>query len=253
MAALSEQAGLPRLQPLGDAAAVRRILSHGDVEVLGRMPWSSNATFMAHVRADAGELLAVYKPRRGERPLWDFPEGTLCNREVGAAVVADLIGWSIVPDTVLRDDLPHGPGSLQQFVDHDPDEHYFTLLDGHADDFRRFAVFDVVVNNTDRKGGHLLRSLSDGTIFGIDHGVCFHQQWKVRTVIWEFGGEPIPVALLADLDCLHDRVLATDTELDELLAPTELAALVARIERLLTTRRFPVADEDYRHYPWPLV
>lgn len=253
MAALSEQAGLPRLQSPADVVSVRRILSHGEVEVLGRMPWSSNATFMAHVRGGEGELLAIYKPRRGERPLWDFPEGTLCNREVGAAVVADLLGWSIVPDTVLRDDLPNGSGSLQQFVDHDPDEHYFTLLNDHVDDFRRFAVFDIVVNNTDRKGGHLLRSLRDGTIFGIDHGVCFHQQWKVRTVIWEFGGELIPEALLADLECLCDRVLASDTELDELLTPVELAALVARVEQLLATRHYPVADADYRHYPWPLV
>lgn len=251
MPTLAEQAGLPALAPLTDDAAAR-LLRSGEAEVIGRMPWSSNATFLAHIRGDEGEMLAIYKPQRGERPLWDFPDGTLCRREVGAAVVSDLLGWALIPDTVLRTDLPNGVGALQRFVDHDPEDHYFTLLEEHADVFRRFAAFDVVVNNTDRKGGHLLRG-GDGVIFGIDHGVCFHPQWKLRTVIWEFAGEPIPPALVGDLECLHDRLLRTTTELDELLNSTELTATIARLERLLATGHYPVADDDYRHYPWPLV
>jgi uncharacterized repeat protein (TIGR03843 family) len=248
---LSVQADLPVLDPLTDERA-SVVLRDGEVELVGRMPWSSNATFMTVVRAGDDAMLAIYKPQIGERPLWDFPEGTLCRREVGAAVVSDLLGWSLVPDTVLRDDLPHGLGSLQRFVDHDPEEHYFTLLEHHAPEFRRFAAFDIVVNNTDRKGGHVVRG-GDGRVYGIDHGVCFHPQWKVRTVIWEFGGEPISDSVLSDLEGLRDRIVGTDTALDELLAPLETAAVVARLERLLATGHYPVADDDHRHYPWPLV
>ncbi len=251
MANLSEQANLPAVGDLDDDVA-RVVLREGAVEVIGRMPWSSNATFMTHVHHELGALLAIYKPQRGERPLWDFPQGTLCLREVAAGALSDLLGWALVPDTVLRDDLPNGLGSLQRFVDHDPEEHYFTLLEAHVDEFRRFAAFDIVANNTDRKGGHLLRS-DDGRVFGIDHGVCFHQQWKVRTVIWEFGGEAIADDVLTDLACARDRLIATETPLDELLAPGELSATIARLERLLTTGRYPVADDDYRNYPWPLV
>ena len=251
MPKLSEQAGLPDVAAI-DALAAGEVLRHGDVELLGRMPWSSNATFMTRVSLDVGEVLAIYKPQRGERPLWDFPEGSLCRREVAACALSDLLGWGLVPDTVLRDDLPHGLGSLQVFVDHDPEEHYFTLLADHGDAFRRFAVFDVVANNTDRKGGHLLRG-DDGRVFGIDHGVCFHEQWKVRTVIWDFGGEAIADTVLDDLECARDRLIGTHTALDELLAPGELVAATARLERLLTTRRYPIADDDYRNYPWPLV
>ncbi len=154
MPKLSEQAGLPDVEPL-DSLTAAHVLRHGDVELVGRMPWSSNATFMARVRHDVGDVLAIYKPQRGERPLWDFPEGSLCRREVAACALSDLLGWGLVPDTVLRDDLPHGLGSLQVFVDHDPEEHYFTLLADHGEELRRFAVFDVIANNTDRKGGPL--------------------------------------------------------------------------------------------------
>ncbi len=251
MANLSEQAKLPLVADLDDDVA-NVVLREGEVEAIGRMPWSSNATFMTHVRHELGEMLAIYKPQRGERPLWDFPEGTLCRREVAACALSDLLGWALVPDTVLRDDLPHGLGSLQRFIDHDPEEHYFTLLEAHTEAFRRFAAFDIVANNTDRKGGHLLRS-AEGRVFGIDHGVCFHQQWKVRTVIWEFGGDRIDDAVLEDLACARDRLVGSDTALDELLAPGELTATIARLERLLTTGHYPIADDDYRNYPWPLV
>lgn len=243
---------LPSPPPVADDVA-RRLLRHGDVQVLGRMPWSSNATFLVALASDRGdELLAVYKPQRGERPLWDFPRGTLCRREVAAYEVSEALGWGIVPDTVLRDG-PAGPGMLQCFVPHDPEEHYFTLLERHADEFRRIAVFDVVINNTDRKGGHCLLG-PDGRIRGIDHGVSFHAQWKLRTVVWDFAGEPIPPALCRDLTALLD---ALDGELRARLAGLldrfELDALAARTRALLEAGTLPEPDPGHHSFPWPLV
>src|SRR5262245_41729330 len=162
-------AAWPTRAPVADDIA-RALLRDGVADVLGRMPWSSNATFLACLTdpdRPTEELLAIYKPQRGERPLWDFPRGTLCHREVAAYEMSEALGWDLVPDTVLRDG-PAGIGMMQRFVEHDPEEHYFTLLEEHADDFRRMAAFDIVINNTDRKGGHCIRALEDGRILGID-------------------------------------------------------------------------------------
>jgi hypothetical protein len=229
----------------------RAILREGEVDVLGRMPWSSNATFLVNITDDDDELLAIYKPQRGERPLWDFPRGTLCHREVAAYEVSSALGWNIVPDTVLRDG-PAGIGMMQRFVEHDPEEHYFTLMEAHADVFRRMAAFDVVINNTDRKGGHCLRALEDGHIFGIDHGVSFHTQWKLRTVIWDFAGEPVAPGICDDLcRLLDDRALHDQLALG--LDRFELDAIRARTEHLLATGEFPEPDRDYHSYPWPTI
>jgi hypothetical protein len=230
------------------------LLRDGDVEIVGRMPWSSNATFLVRLFDDDDEMLAIYKPQRGERPLWDFPRGTLCHREVAAFEISQALGWEIVPDTTLRD-APHGLGMMQRFVEHDPEEHYFTLLEEHGDAFRRMAAFDVVINNTDRKGGHCLRALDGGAIFGIDHGVSFHTQWKLRTVIWEFGGESIPPDVCSDLHRLRDEVGAgaLHDRLAMLLDRFELDALRARIEHLLATGVLPEPDGDYYEYPWPTI
>lgn len=229
----------------------RELLREGEIDVLGRMPWSSNATLLVNITDGESEMLAIYKPQRGERPLWDFPRGTLCHREVAAYEVSETLGWELVPDTVLRDG-PHGIGSVQRYVEHDPEEHYFTLMEEHGDVFRRMAAFDVVINNTDRKGGHCLRALDGSGIFGIDHGISFHTQWKLRTVIWEFAGEPIPPGVCADLHrMLHDRTL-----LDRLgiaLDRFELDALRARTEHLLATGVLPEPDRDYHSYPWPMI
>jgi hypothetical protein len=232
---------------------VRDVLRDGEMDVLGRLPWSSNATLLATVGAGEEQILAVYKPQRGERPLWDFPRGTLCFREVAAFEISDALGWDIVPETVLRDG-PAGVGSVQRFVEHDPEDHYFTLQTDHGDAFRRMAAFDVVINNTDRKGGHCLRA-SDGGIFGIDHGVSFHAQWKLRTVIWDYGGEPIPPSICTDLHRLHDqlRAHALDDRLVPLLDRFERDALRARVEGLLRSGVFPEADDSYHCYPWPMV
>jgi hypothetical protein len=225
-----------------------RILREGDVDVLGRMPWSSNATFLVNLSLGGDEMLAIYKPQRGERPLWDFPRGTLCHREVAAYEISAALGWNLVPDTVLREG-PAGIGMMQRFVEHDPDEHYFTLLADHEDVFRRMAVFDIIINNTDRKGGHCLNALDGSGIFGIDHGVSFHMQWKLRTVIWDFAGEPIAPELGADVGCLLDRLDSIDLRLDRF----ELDAIRARAEHLLATGEFPEPDRDYHSYPWPTI
>ena len=234
---------------------IATVLAEGDLEIVGRMRYSSNGTFLAQARADGVELPAIYKPRRGERPLWDFPDGTLCQREVASYEMSRALGWDIVPVTVLRDDGPLGVGALQRFVEHDPDEHYFTLLAQNEDRFRQFAVFDVLVNNTDRKGGHCLHDLPNDLVLGIDHGLTFHPAWKLRTVIWDFASEPVPPALVDDV-C---RVLAelddgdVGRALSQLLSPTELAAIALRATDLLRDGVFPEPEPGYHSVPWPMV
>ena len=233
---------------------LRAAFERAELEVVGRMRYSSNATFLVEAKIDGVELAAIYKPRRGERPLWDFPQGTLCQREVAAFELSDALGWDIVPLTVLRDG-PLGVGAVQRFVDHDPDEHFFTLRDDHEDRFREFAWFDVLANNTDRKGGHCIRALENGQILGIDHGVSFHAQWKVRTVIWDFGGEAIPPDVCHDLHRFAARLRSGDTPqpIAATLDRFELDALRARTEHLLATGELPQADHDYHCYPWPMI
>jgi hypothetical protein len=227
-------------------------LVSGELELLGLLPHSSNYTFLARATDGEEQVLAVYKPRRGEIPLWDFPEGTLCRREVAAYVVARELGWPNVPPTVLRDG-PEGLGSVQLFVEFDTSQHYFTLEGTRDDEFRRIALFDLVVNNADRKGGHCLLS-PDGTIWVVDHGVCFSDEPKLRTVIWEHAGEPIPGELLTALRLFRER-LATGivrAELSDLLSVDELAALDSRIDELLRVGVFPEPGPG-RPYPWPPV
>ncbi len=235
---------------------VLELLTHGELEIEGLLPWSSNYTFLATVRHGGRAVLAVYKPRSGERPLWDFPHGTLCLREVATFVVSEALGWSLVPPTVLRDG-PHGIGSVQRFIHADPEAHYFTLQDhpAYADAFRRIAVFDVVVNNADRKSGHCLLG-RDGRIWAVDHGITFHVMPKLRTVIWEFAGEPIPSSILADLEAFRQRLndgTSLVRTLQRLLSDAEIEALRERVDTLLARRTFPHPDPHRRHIPWPPV
>lgn len=232
--------------------AVPRALATGELEVLGLLPNASNHTFLARTSDDGDELLAVYKPRRGEAPLWDFPEGTLCAREVATYVVARTLGWPNVPVTVLRDG-PYGVGSVQRFVPHDPEEHYFTLAERFPVEFRRVAAFDLVVNNADRKSGHCLLG-EDGRIHVVDHGVCFSDEPKLRTVIWDFIGDPIEDETRADVRRLASEVRAgrIREELANLLAPAELDALAARASAVAATERFPEPGPD-RPFPWPPI
>lgn len=227
------------------------VLRTGEIEVLGLLPYSSNYTFLARV---APETLAVYKPRRGERPLWDFPHGSLAGREAAAYQVSEAGGWHIVPPTVLREDAPLGPGSLQLFVEHDPERHYFTLMEERADELVAFAAFDVVINNADRKSGHVIED-SAGRLWAVDHGVTFHLEDKLRTVIWAYAGLPLDAATIARLETLGATLAepgGLGTTLEELLTPAEVAATLARTEALLVEGHFPQPPAD-RPLPWPLV
>jgi len=229
---------------------IARVLTTGSVEVLGRMPWSSNATLLVECVLDGTSVRAVYKPHAGERPLWDFPDG-LWRREIAAYELSVALGWDLVPMTIARDDAPHGIGSLQLFIDADYDQHYFTLLDDerHHRQFRRMAAFDFVANNTDRKSGHCLLD-AHGHVWGIDNGLSFHADFKLRTVIWDFADEPIDESDLTDLRRLVDEDLPEP--LARLLGPFERDAVVARARALVRNGVLPV-DETGHRYPWPLV
>lgn len=225
------------------------LVEAGDIEVVGRMPWSSNATFLVRLEHEGQCGQGIYKPMRGERPLWDFEPG-LHRREVAAYRLSEAMGLHVVPPTVLRDG-PLGEGSVQWFVDAQFDEHYFTLHEQRPDlhdQLRAIAVFDVVANNTDRKGGHCLLDQA-GKVWAIDNGLCFAADFRLRTVIWEFGGEPIDEPLLAAVRPLVDRV---PLDVATLLADDEVEAISERARWLAEHGTFPV-DPSGRRYPWPLV
>ena len=222
-----------------------------DIVVLGRMPHSSNATFLVDlVNADEEVVAqAIYKPARGERPLWDFPEG-LWTREVASFELSDHLGWDLVPPTIKRDG-PFGPGSLQLFIPHDMQQHYFTLREdeAHRDAFERLCVFDIVSNNTDRKSGHCLLG-TDGKIWAIDNGLSFHAQFKLRTVLWDYAGDPIPIDIIDDVTRLLDEGLP-ETVIEDLDA-FEIDAVGTRARAIVSDRHFPI-DSSGRRWPWPLV
>jgi hypothetical protein len=235
---------------------VLQTLSRGVIqEEHGMLPWGSNYAYLVSVSDDERTLLAVYKPQRGERPLWDFPEGTLCYREVAAYLVSELLGWQMVPPTVLRGG-PFGLGSVQFFVDHDPEINYFTPFPAVCQpQLQRFAVFDYLINNADRKGGHCLLD-AQGHLWGIDHGISFHYLPKLRTVIWEYAGKPLPDSILqnlmAFLDALGNDELSANKVLGQLLSGREKKALKNRLDHLLATRVF-VQPGTGPNYPWPPV
>ena len=218
----------------------------------GMMRYSSNYTFLVTMRKDDLEVPAVYKPRKGERPLWDFPDGTLCNRERAAFLTSQLLEWGVVPPTALRDGA-HGIGSVQFYIDHDPNVNYFTLDDSYASQLARVALFDVLVNNADRKGGHLLLDPHD-QIWGIDHGITFNADHKLRTVIWDFAGQQIPEPFMQDVEMLCGTLQDADSDyrkqLDELLLPYEIDAFQRRVDRVVGTRRYPNPGPG-PNYPWP--
>jgi uncharacterized repeat protein (TIGR03843 family) len=264
-------------------ADILDVLTHGEMEVAGRIVEASNGTLLAHVTGEGSTLACVYKPVAGERPLWDFPRRTLATREVAAFVVSQAAGFDVVPPTVLRDG-PFGPGSAQLWVEPDGDvpavpgaglvdivppddvrpgwrrvlEAYG--VDGepvvlvHADDPRlaTMATFDVVANNADRKGGHVLRG-SGERVLGVDHGLTFHDEPKLRTVLWGWAGEPLPEPVLPALERLH-ALLADGPlprALEELLRAAELRALRRRTASLLGEGTFPDPDEGRPLIPWP--
>lgn len=239
--ALSEAEALPLLQS-------------GEITGGHRMPWGSNYTFLVWIDAGPGKYLrAIYKPRDGERPLWDFPDGSLYKREYATFLLSRILGWPNVPLTLVRDG-PYGVGSVQQYVECDPDVTYFDMVMDRAEELRPFAVFDLLVNNADRKAGHCILG-SDERIWSIDHGLTFHISFKLRTVMTEFWGETIPDPLLKDLEDLLDLL---DSQAPEMMAfsqhiePHETQALSRRILAMLENPALPHLD-PYQNVPWPFV
>jgi len=236
------------------APSVLHSLRTGEISLRGQFAWGSNHTFLVEISNADEPLLAVYKPSNGVQPLWDFPSDTLALREVAAFQISQALGWDLVPPTVSREDGPAGGGSLQLFLDVDPESSYFTLSEGERQRLRPAAVYDVLINNADRKAGHVTL-MPDGRIQLIDHGICFHAEYKLRTVIWDFAGEAIPASLLEDLESLAAKLDDRDSlhmDLATLLSSAEIKALRDRISLLLDDRRFP-APGPRRNYPFPLV
>jgi uncharacterized repeat protein (TIGR03843 family) len=245
--------GLSNWDP--QAAGILEILARAEITDCKLLPSGSNYVFLVGLGdAEVGEGLGVYKPERGEAPLWDFPDGSLYRRERAAYLLACDLGWNFIPPTVIRDG-PHGIGTVQLFIPHDPRENYFTLRDSCQPALRQMALFDVVANNADRKGGHCLRD-AGGRIWGIDHGLTFHASNKLRTVIWDFADDPIPADLLADLGALAGRLenphASIRAELGALLHRSEIEALCARVDEVLRRPVFPRPGAR-RAVPWPPV
>ncbi len=262
------------------AAELRELLERGRIDVVGRLRAASNVTLLADVTADGVTQRAVYKPVSGERPLWDFPDGTLAGREVAAHLLCDAVGSSVVPVTVLRNDAPFGPGSLQAWADSEADEPGEGLVDivapqdlpkgwrsilsatgadgspvvlAHADlpALREVAVLDVVLNNADRKGGHLLVD-TEGIVRGVDHGLTFHGESKLRTVLWGWAGERLTEA---EAGLVRRLCLALDGDLGTALADhltrSEIAATARRAAALARSGRFPRPGGEWPAVPWP--
>ena len=224
------------------------LLGGGDIAVKGRLPWSSNGTFLVDLCLDGVSGQAVYKPLRGERPLWDYPAG-LYRREVAAWVVSEALGWGLVPETISRDG-PFGPGSLQRFVEADFSEHYFTLLERpqHHDGLKAICTLDLLLNNGDRKSGHCLLG-ADSRLWAIDHGLCLAPDPRLRTVMWDFAGESVPAERVEAVARLAE---APPVGLTGLIDDEEVEALVARAVALVRRPVFP-EPRSGRVYPWPLV
>jgi uncharacterized repeat protein (TIGR03843 family) len=232
-----------------------QILRRGKLALEGQFVQGSNYAFLASAAWDGRQIKAVYKPARGQMPLYDFDPASLAAREAAAFILSEALGWRFVPPTVIRRRGPFGPGSLQAFIEHDPRVTYFSLDETARTRLQPAALFDLLINNADRKGSHVLQD-AGGAFWLIDHGLCFHAEPKLRTVIWDFSGQPIPEALLADLRALQPALAeggALRTTLAELLANEEINALSARLQMLLAEPVFPQPDKERRPFPWPLV
>jgi uncharacterized repeat protein (TIGR03843 family) len=236
----------------GDATLT--ILQKGEITVKGEFLWGSNYTFLVEVEHEGVSLQAVYKPTRGERPLWDFPAATLAKREVAAYLLSQAIGWGLVPPTAYVRKGPAGPGSLQLFIEHDPEYHYFNFSESDRQRLRPVVLFDILINNADRKGSHILLG-PDQHMWLIDHGICFHIEEKLRTVIWDFAGEPLPSELCTDITLLIQGLRQENSQVQadirKYLNGDEVKALIERADRLLATGHFPNPHTSRRFQPWP--
>lgn len=237
-----------------DLERTLHILTHGRMEIHGQFVRGSNAALLAHLQDKSEERWAVYKPREGETPLWDFPDGSLAAREVAAFHVSEFLSWHLVPPTVLRRDAPYGEGSVQQFFRYDPELHYFTFDAATRAHLDRVVLFDMLINNADRKASHILLD-ENGRLWLIDHGLAFHHEPKLRTVIWEFAGQVVPTSLKQNIGRLVENLAESPSHQDVLLnlmTPRELEALLKRAKHILTLSHFPEPGER-RAFPYPLI
>ena len=240
---------------LFDKQSILEALRKGTIELQGQFLSGSNYTFLGDLAYQDLSFQVVYKPVRGEQPLWDFPHGSLARREVAAYLVSEALGWDLVPPTVFRKNGPLGPGSAQQYVDHDPNNHYFNFDEKDRQRLRPVVIFDLLLNNADRKGGHILRDAQDH-LWLIDHGLCFHVEDKLRTVVWDFSEEEIPEDLMMAVSELIANLREGSklhTDLLRYLRSSEVNSLLARARRLCDTGRFPSPPSSRRSYPWPPV
>jgi len=245
------------MKPASQGSETKRILEilrRGKLSLQGQFTNSTNYTFLVLSIHGNDQLVCVYKPVRGMAPLWDFPASTLPKREVAAYVVSEALGWNLVPCTVFRRPAPLGPGSLQQFIEHDPEYHFFKFTPEDRDNLRSAVVFDYLINNADRKGGHILRD-KQNHLWLIDHGICFHEEYKLRTVLWDYRGEQIPTDLLNDVESFIGKIRNEDSRLSQrlrsLISDREIDAMISRAGFLIATHTFPEPDELRRAYPYP--
>jgi hypothetical protein len=247
---MSEQPAAPDLRAPADDTEALRLLCDGVLDLEGRLLDASNVTLVGTIRAGALAAEAVYKPVAGERPLWDFPDGTLAGREISAFLVSEATGWRVVPPTVLREG-PFGPGMVQLWVDGDDaiDLAAFVRRDEPA--LRRMAIYDAVVNNADRKGGHII-PMTDGHVYGVDHGICFSVAPKLRTLLWRWAGKPLPADAVEVLERLADGFRGDlGEQLHEHLTRKEVRATQQRVAELLRTGRHPEPSGEWPALPWP--
>lgn len=241
--------------PLLDKDTILEALHKGIFALQGQFLNGSNYTFLGDLTFEDQAFQVVYKPVRGEQPLWDFPHGSLARREVAAYLVSEGLQWDLVPPTIFRKDGPLGPGSLQYYVEHDPEDHYFNFEENERQALRPVVLFDLLLNNADRKGGHILRD-AQSHLWLIDHGLCFHVEDKLRTVVWDFSGEPIPTELLDGVGRLNELLQEGQplyTELVRYIRSGEISAMLARARRLCELGHFPSPPSSRRSYPWPPV
>jgi hypothetical protein len=228
-------------------------MQSGELSVTGRLVDASNATLYGAIKpidgAESDEIRVIYKPVAGERPLWDFPDGNLANREYAAFLISEIAEWNLVPTTILREG-PFGPGMVQQWIDIDETVDLALFYSQDQPLLRKLALFDAVINNTDRKIGHLLPT-ADGKLLGCDHGVTFHHEDKLRTVLWQWAGMAISDQEIIELRKLAEEILKEQVAFQELLTEIELQALFARIERLISTGIFTEPSDVWPAVPWP--
>lgn len=230
-------------------------LRQADLKIEGEFLWGSNSTFFLSASWNEKQFQVVYKPVRGEQPLWDFPPRTLAKREVAAYLVNEALGWELVPPTIFRQEAPFGPGMVQLYIDHDPNYHYFTFSEQDRQRLQPVVLLDLLINNADRKGSHILVD-SESQIRCIDHGVSFHVEDKLRTVIWDFAGQLIPQNYLDDVEHFHfelSKPSGVKEELEHYLTKAEIRALIKRTEQILNTPYFPYPPQDRRSFPYPLI